>query len=285
MKNFYRVTALASLLIPSHAFLATGESLAVDIDEWKNFQQELLQEEQADNADEQRESSSELFPIEGSSSSTGTIDQNRNERISDYLSVTVAGETIVFSDVRRDAWFAPYVREIAELNIVSGYRDAAGKPLGQFGPADNVTIEQMAKVLLGASVSLDSCGKKETINPTALGTWSAVYISCSEQLGWTLYADGTIDVHRPATRAEVISTVLQAYKINPQPATGTGFTDVPATMQMAASIEQARADGIVSGYNDDDGNPTGFFGPDDAVTRAEFAKMVVLAIQVYGEGE
>jgi hypothetical protein len=56
-------------------------------------------------------------------------------------------------------------------------------------------------------------------------------------------------------------------------------------MQMAASIEQARADGIVSGYNDDDGNPTGFFGPDDAVTRAEFAKMVVLAIQVYGDRE
>ncbi len=284
MKRIYRVAAFASILVPSHAFLATGETLMTDLEAWQTFQVEQLQEEQMDVANQQRETSSELFPEE-SSSSAGTIDQNRSERTSDYLSVTVGGETIIFSDVRRDTWFAPYVREIAELNIVSGYRDAAGKPLGQFGPGDNVTIEQMAKVLLGAAGLLDTCGKKETINPTALDTWSAPYISCTEQLGWTLYSDGSIDVHRNATRAEVVSTVLQAYKINPQPATGTSFVDVPATMQLAASIEQARADGIVSGYNDADGNTTGLFGPDDAVTRAEFAKMVVLALQVYGKAQ
>ncbi len=285
MKHFYRAAVIASLLVPSHAFLATGESLVTDVDAWQSFQEEQMQQEQMDSADQQRESSAELFPAEESSSSAGTIDQNRSERTSDYLSVTVGGETIVFSDVRRDTWFAPYVREIAELNIVSGYRDAAGNPLGKFGPEDNVTIEQLAKVVLGASGKLHTCSGTGVLNILAKGTWSEEYISCAENFGWTLYADGSVVVSRNATRVEVVTTLLQAYKIAPQPVIDAVFTDVPLTMQNASSIYQAKADGIISGYNKADGTPTGLFGPDDFVTRAEFAKMITLAMQVYGQKE
>ncbi len=287
MRRSSAITAVSLLLVPSQAFLATGSNLTSDVDTWKYFQEMQQKEEAIDAADVQREMSSDMFPLDGasSSSSAGAIDQTRNERTSDFLSVTAGGETIVFSDVRRDAWFAPYVREIAELNIVSGYRDAAGNPLGKFGPGDNVTVEQMAKVVLGASGTLHSCTETDVINPLAKGTWSEEYIKCAEHLGWTLYADGSVDPRRNATRAEVVSTVLQAYKISPKQITEASFTDVPVTMQFAASIEQAKADGIVSGYNDVNGNPNGLFGPDDPVTRAEFAKIAVLAIQVYGSEE
>jgi hypothetical protein len=285
MKSSYRVAALLLLLAPSHAYLATGSDLISNVSTWEELQKLQFEEESIDTVTMQREMSSELFPEEASSSSAGTIDQTRDERTSDFLSVTVGGETIVFSDVRRDAWYAPYVREIAELNIVSGYRDANGEPLGKFGPADNVTVEQMAKVVLGASGTLNTCTGSGVINPLAKGTWSEEYIKCTENLGWTLYADGTVDIARNATRIEVVSTILQAYKINPQQPTTSSFTDVPVTMQFAASIEQAKLDGIVSGYNDENGIPTGLFGPNDPVTRAEFAKMVTLAIQVYGDRE
>jgi hypothetical protein len=94
-----------------------------------------------------------------------------------------------------------------------------------------------------------------------------------------------VDVHRNATRAEVISTVIQAFKVSELPATGTGFTDVTLSTQFASSIEQAFRDGVVSGYSDQDGNPTGLFGPAEPVNRAEFAKIVTIAMQVYGKKE
>ena len=50
----------------------------------------------------------------------------------------------------------------------------------------------------------------------------------------------------------------------------------------ANAIETAANDGIVSGYADAEGNATGLFKPLDFVNRAEVAKMITLALQVYG---
>ena len=276
--------AAASLLVPSHALMATGDSLQSDIELWSDFQTEMSAEEQADSDDAAIYDSSELFPGGGSSSSTGVIDGTRDERTGDLLTVTSGGETVTFKDIRLDQWFAPYVREIAKQGIVSGYRDAQGNALGLFGPADSVTVEQMAKVLMGASSTFSSCGGTGALlNTTAAGTWSEPYILCGEERGWTVYADGTVDIARPATRSEVVVTVLQSFGIEAGEVTAAPFTDVALTAQFTQSIAKAKEDGIIAGYSDASGNPTGQFGPDDPVNRAEFAKIVTLALQIYGQ--
>lgn len=49
-----------------------------------------------------------------------------------------------FDDVADDAWFASYVKFAAGMDIVSGYGD------GRFGPGDNITRAQVAKVVIRA---------------------------------------------------------------------------------------------------------------------------------------
>jgi len=49
---------------------------------------------------------------------------------------------IKFPDVNENDWFAPYVLKAKELGIVSGYAD------GRFGPGDDMTRSQVAKVIV-----------------------------------------------------------------------------------------------------------------------------------------
>ncbi len=55
------------------------------------------------------------------------------------------------------------------------------------------------------------------------------------------------------------------------------FSDVPADAWYASYVQKAADDGIVSGYVDDAGEPTGKFGPADKVTLEQALKMVLEA--------
>lgn len=274
--SFAFILALSPLLT-----IAATDAQA-DLDAWEATHEESLTTQHQIETDVLREEQTELFPAIGEEEGS-TLEESRDDRIAAFVSVDVGGKLLVLRDVPRSAWFAPYVREIAERKIVSGYSDAAGAPTGLFGPGDNVTIEQMAKVMQLASGTFDPACPVPPVNVTASGSWSAAYISCAEQKAWAVYGDGTVDVHRNATRSEVIVTLLQAFNVQPGERTGEAFEDVSASTQFGAHIEKAKTDGIVSGYTDDNGIPNGLFGPEDPVTRAEFAKIVTLGMQVYGQ--
>ena len=53
-------------------------------------------------------------------------------------------------------------------------------------------------------------------------------------------------------------------------AAATGFSDVPSSHPYSTAIADLASRGIIGGYGD------GRFGPDDTVTRQQFAKMIVL---------
>lgn len=259
--------ALASVSPEQSAFQSFDDIIRAELDEA--------------TADVEWNTADELFPDTGETSSTSHIDETRQERAGDFLSIVVGNQSLVLRDVPRLSWFAPYVRDIAQRRLVSGYADAQGKPLGLFGPADGVTVEQMAKVLVLASgMPLSECPAAPA-NLSASGSWSAPYIACAESRGWTVYTDPGKDVTKPATRTEVVVSVLQSHVVYPGARVGDFFKDVTASTEFAGFIERAKLDGIVSGYADAEGKPTGYFGPQDNVTRAEFAKILTLAQQVY----
>lgn len=262
---------LSAVLLPS-TVAAAGFISAGDIDAWQTQVTSVEGESQSQQTDIQFQSATDLFPKTGTGSETVTEEE--------FVSVTVDGNKVMFSDVPLREWFGPYVRTIAELGIISGYRDASGIPLGKFGPADQVTLEQVVKVVLYASGKNPDC-QGTLLNQNA-SSWAAPFILCAEQAQWSVFSDGTVDTKRAATRAEVIATVLQAFGKQTGNTSGDIFTDVGSSTLYAAAIEQAKKDGIVNGYTDAQGNPTGIFGPADAVKRAEFAKMVTIALQVYG---
>ena len=199
-----------------------------------------------------------------------------------FVTFTEGRDTVELKDVPRSAWFAPYVRDAAEQRILSGYRDSAGKPLGEFRPEKNVTLEEVTKMaLLASQADLAAC-EGTSKNPSAVGSWGASFIACAEKLQWIVFVDGVVDVHRPATRSEVVMTLLQAFGTPLKDPTGQVlFKDVSEATLFSPAIYTAVTDGIVSGYANANGQPTGLFGPDNSINRAEMAKMISLAVQVY----
>ncbi len=55
----------------------------------------------------------------------------------------------------------------------------------------------------------------------------------------------------------------------------SGFSDVPSDAWFASSVQEAASLGIVSGYRDAYGNPSGRFGPENSVTFAEALKIAI----------
>ncbi|MDD5041635.1 MAG: S-layer homology domain-containing protein [Candidatus Peribacteraceae bacterium] len=272
---------LVTVLLPSFAVAGSLDDAAQDAHALTDVLQQMQDEQNAQSADQLRESGSEVFPSTGQGSSASR--QTVPEEDPVFLTVRVDGVPVILRDVPKLAWFAPYVRDVTGQGIVSGYREADGTLRGLFGPADSLTIEQLSKIAVqAAKVDPAGCGSALK-NSVVKGTWSESYVRCAEQRGWAVYADGSVDPVRFARRAEVVVTLLQALGVKIEPRTGGVFSDVDSSVEFAAAVEMAAKAGVIAGDTDVQGNATGTFRPLDPVNRAEVAKIVTLALQVYGQ--
>lgn len=224
----------------------------------------------------------ELFPVMQQLSSESAAQQQREQRMSGYVAADVDGRLVAFRDVPEYAWFAPYVRNALAAGIVSGYKTADGAPAGLYGPANGVTVEELAKIAVNLAGGVTPSCPAAPKNLAAAQSWSSRFISCAEEEGWSVYSDGTAALSAPATRAQVVVTILQAFRVEWEDMIGGAFADVTDATQFGAAIEKAKEDGLVSGYADASGKPTGLFGPTDSVTRAEIAKIAMSARALYG---
>lgn len=267
----------AFLCVPAQSLAGEWEQAITDFEMFENVTSHDAEALNMQREDAAIDDATELFPaLEGEGA-------QEEDELGTHVRIKVDGVPVVLSDVPVFEWFAQYVRDAAERGFVSGYRDTTGRPNGLYGPADSVTIEQIAKMSVLARGTDPFTCSGEVGNASAKGSWSERYILCAEEFGWAVFSDGSVDVLRPATRAEVVVTILQAYGVRISPRSGTLFEDVTTQTEFGAAIETAAQKGIVSGYTDEFGNPTGMFGPEDSVNRAEAAKMFSLAAQVFGE--
>jgi hypothetical protein len=178
-----------------------------------------------------------------------------------------------FRDVAEGDWFNPYVQSVASWGIITGYKGSDGNPTGEFGPGNNVTVAEMLKISLkSAQVDELECGLVPSLHPQALGHWASAFISCGEMMGMRILDGSTVDVNRPATRAEVIAMIDDAFG-DQVPPLYSNFRDT-AGHPFEADIAFAYTRGIVSGDKDKLGIETGTFRPNDSINRAEVAKIV-----------
>ncbi len=278
MRILRSVSLLSLLLVPVAASASTA-ALREESEKLRSYIDAEAAGMEGEQKDIATETATDLFPDDGTA-----IPEERQGDLTEFKGFVwfrVNDVPYVLKDVPTGQWFAPYVRDVAERGIVSGYKDAAGNPLGVFGPERNVTLEELAKMVVqAAKIDLQSCPPAPKNEPVR-GTWSAPYVSCAEAGGFAVFADGTGDLRRPATRAEVVVSLLQAFGRSIGEDLTAPFKDVNASTLFAPAIAAAVKDGIVSGYTDASGNPTGFFGPTNPVNRAEVAKMLSLALQLY----
>ncbi len=179
-----------------------------------------------------------------------------------------------FSDVQADAWYATYVQTAAGRGILTGYKDASGNSTGQFGPSNPVTLGELLKIAhVAAKVS--EAGASIPHNLSARSEWYTQFAASAENQGWSVYLDPAINLNRPATRSEVVATLVQAFDISQSWPKGNMFKDVNANTPYAGAIETSAAAGIVEGTKDAAGTLTGLFNPGAWITRAEMAKIIV----------
>lgn len=197
------------------------------------------------------------------------------EKELNFVSVTLDGNTVVFTDVPIDSWFAPFVNNVAKTKVLTGYSDRDGTPTGKFGPSDNVTVAQLSKIAHKVAGINETSAWKAVENTRAKNQWFEQFFASAEQRHWEVYRDKRVDPSRSATRGEVIATFLRALDVRTVWADGSVFTDVRPTHPYANAIETAAIDGLV--------DMGGTFRPDDPINRAEIAKMAGRAIEVYIE--
>lgn len=205
--------------------------------------------------------------------------QERKEEEERVITVITDGERREFHDVPQDAWFAPFVFTAAKFGIMAGYKDSHNVATGMFKPEQPVTLAELAAITHRVVGNTPKTPSPQPRNTNARRTWFAPFFASAEQKGWLAYTDPEVDPLKPASRGEVVVTLLHALDIPLQWPKGLLFSDVAIHTPLAAAIETAVQETIVSGHTDAEGKSTGTFGPENPVNRAEMAKIISQVVE------
>ena len=176
---------------------------------------------------------------------------------------TVAG----FTDVAADAWYASFVKTVAEKGLFSG------KGNGIFGPNDSMTYAEFLVVLSQFS--------GETVTPVEGGAWYEGYVNWAQPLIPAGMAEG-FNPNAPITRqdmAALFGTFLNAYDYSAEPVNQDepAFADAASIADYADSgVELCYQLGIMSGKDNNRFDPAG------TTTRAEVAVTMTQMARVMG---
>jgi hypothetical protein len=187
------------------------------------------------------------------------------------LVAVVDAAPVLYRDVPLDAWYSPFVSYLIEEDIAQGYRTEEGTPTGEFGVTQPVTYAEILKMGLEATRATYDEGRVRPRNASAAGTWAAPYVAQAEARHVPVLSP-TLDVHAPATRAETVALLLALLDVPVAGNRRATFADVAARHPYGAAIATAAFFGLV------EGNPDGTFRPDEAINRAEAAKLVALLV-------
>lgn len=200
--------------------------------------------------------------------------QEKQEEEERFISVITDGKHVEFHDIPQNSWFAEFVFTAAKFGIMAGYKDADGTPTGLFAPEQPVTLAELSAITHRVIGDTPKTPSPKPQNANARRTWFAPFFASAEQKGWLAYMNPEVDPLEPATRGEVVVTLLHALDIPLQWPKGKLFSDVAISTPFAAAIETASRENLIAGRTDSKGNPTGTFGPEEPVNRAEMAKII-----------
>ncbi len=164
----------------------------------------------------------------------------------------VATTSINYSNER-----LPVRIRVACATCPGGFKDLQDGHVGPNGPGNSYRLNVQAP-----NKAFSDIGTHQLAN----------HIAMAKALGITSgYADGTFKPNNALTRAEMVVLLVRSLgipMINPSKAS---FSDVKKTDWYYQAVETGRARGLLSGY------PDGTFKPNNSVTRAELAALLVNA--------
>lgn len=120
---------------------------------------------------------------------------------------------ITFSDVPKDAWYAPDIAKAIAAGYISGYPDNTVKP------ENTITRQEVAVIIVKINgiplneEAVTAFGGKEEIPQ-----WSRKYVGAVVAAGIMKgYPDGTFGATKPITRAEAVVSTANAVNLSPEP--------------------------------------------------------------------
>lgn len=178
----------------------------------------------------------------------------------------------LFFDVEKDSWAAPYIMNLADRKIFTGYDD------GSFRPDTYITRQEIAVAMVRAMGLVADASAAETVDTgfaddSAIAPWARghVNIALREKL-FTGYDDGEFKPDRVISRQELIAVIMRL--AGSDESVAASYVDAHEIHGYAKDfVGHASSLGIVNGY------PDGEFKPLNFVTRAEVAKILYLGLE------
>ncbi|WP_081949475.1 S-layer homology domain-containing protein [Paenibacillus durus] len=202
----------------------------------------------------------------------------KRSQVQNFVGITIdGGKLTAFTyeiDQNVDSG-APYLVDQFGIQKVSSTGNSGGTPSNTGGGGTKPTVPATPPTA-PTTPTAPAVPTAPTAPATKLkdigGHWAAAAINKAVELGFAKgYADGTFRPNQTVNRAEFITLLMRAVK-HTDTGKALGFKDagkIPAWSQ--SFIAQALDAGIIAGYNDNT------FRPDQVITRAEMAAMIVRA--------
>ena len=187
--------------------------------------------------------------------------------------------TIPFVDVGEEQWYFGAVDFLKKKGWAVGYQDKDGQETGQYRPENYVTKAEITKLALeakGLAIESINQGAFRPKNPLArYRHWATKLIGYAEEQEYSIWKDFP-NPDKKASREEVVQLVLEVFQIvPPEVFNKSSFSDVAPTSQRFPFIEYAKQLGIIGGY------PDGTFKGQESIIRAEAAKIVKNAYEIF----
>ncbi|WP_155593670.1 N-acetylmuramoyl-L-alanine amidase [Lysinibacillus cavernae] len=177
---------------------------------------------------------------------------------------------ITFEDVTKNHPAYEEINYLVSLGVIQGYF-VNGKRV--FGPNNNVTRGQAAKMVVVASGNKPLVVNKSSFSDVTVGTEMSGYIERAVQLGFfDKNIKGEFLPNKALTRGEMSYVLTKAFKLDTSEYEGidSPFTDVGITHEYVKYINTIYYNGITNGT----GNT---YLPNSTVTRSQFSLFVARA--------
>jgi hypothetical protein len=172
---------------------------------------------------------------------------------------TLPEEPVQFADVSTSDWFYGEVLEAKKLGLIEGVGD------NKFNPKGNITLAEVITMAVRVKSTLSGANTEITSSP--VGKWYNSYITFAVNSG-IIKTDDFDDFERNATRAEV-AYIFANVLGDADTSKNTIIPDVNEDTKFCNEIHKLYALGILNGDSD------GSFRPNDNITRAETAAILV----------
>jgi hypothetical protein len=217
-----------------------------------------------------------------SGGNTNTNGGTSSGGINTNSSVCTNNETpsVPFTDITGH-WAETYIEALRLRCILSGVS------AGVFAPNQSITRAEFTKIVLkGFHIPVNMTVTEKPFLDVETTAWYAPYIAVAKAKGIVMgYPNGNFKPDQAIDRVEALKILLLASGVDLSDTVVTPekmFIDTFADEWYAVYVVYSKEHNIITGYRDTAGNLTGYFGPGNAITRAESAKVLYSVMQTLG---